>query len=145
MKQCMDSDNLHRRQMLLLSEAGLYHHLSGRRRRSKRTAAPDRPLPPDDDDNQVQYGLLNGTQFPCHHACDHRYLKSGRRSPCPQRRLRTRNHQLSILIDMEEKIKGGSFHPLFSGEAQKKHRPRGSMSTKTVLSVRDQGLEPWTP
>lgn len=46
---------------------------------------------------------------------------------------------------MEEKIKGGSFHPLFSGEAQKKHRPRGSMSTKTVLSVRDQGLEPWTP
>ena len=45
---------------------------------------------------------------------------------------------------MEEKIKGGSFHPLFSGEAQKKHRPRGSMSTKTVLSVRDQGLEPWT-
>ena len=46
---------------------------------------------------------------------------------------------------MEEKIKGGSFHPLFSGEAQKKHRPRGSMSTKTVLSVRDQGLEKVAP
>ena len=32
-----------------------------------------------------------------------------------------------------------------SAQAQKKHRPRGSMSAKTVLSVRDQGLEPWTP
>ena len=30
-------------------------------------------------------------------------------------------------------------------KSQKKHRPRCSQSSKTVLSVRLQGLEPWTP
>ena len=28
---------------------------------------------------------------------------------------------------------------------KKKHRPHGPASAKTVLPVRDQGLEPWTP
>ena len=32
-----------------------------------------------------------------------------------------------------------------SAQTQKKHRPRGSMSAKTVLSVRDQGLEKVVP